>query len=127
MRLAVVLLIWIGAGLIAAAFSIVYVEAPTSVFGERLDMFFEAPLVLANGLAWAIVPGHYNGWAGRETCEWIVTILLTGVFLWHTWRLARLRSAQLFFFSALAQTVVLFGSAYFVLRCSEWDFTHMHG
>ena len=128
-RIAVVLLLWLGAGLIPAIFSEQMLESdgPHTELYARLDFIWFAPLAAAHGLAWAVLPGNYNEWHGRDAFEVLLTCLFICAFVAHIWFTITRRTMMGFVESSFALAANLAVGALCEVWYWHWDYHNMHG
>ena len=122
--------LWILAGIIWASLAPMYgfaVEAGDSLFSAQCEMVYLGPLVAAQALAFAIIPGGYNAWPQRQTCEHVAAFIILGLMLMHGISTLSRKRRQEFVRWTVMQCVFLAGSIGGVLYYWHWDSLHMHG
>src|SRR4051812_31149465 len=82
-RILVFLGLWLVAGIIWAAFSDFSLENGESRFAVQFLMVLFGPVMAAQGLAFAIVPGGYRAWPNRQTWEASLCVVFLLLFLAH--------------------------------------------
>ena len=126
LRIAIVLALWLAAGLIPAIFSELMLEydGPHTELYRRLDFIWFAPFCLPSGLAWGVLPGQWNG---REYCEFLLSCIFFCAFIAHTGFTVTRKTIRAFVLSAFALAIILAVSALCDVRYWHWDYNHAHG
>ena len=126
-RLLSVLAVWLTAGLIEAVCSTTYLEYDGlhTKFYARMGRFIFSPIILPDGLAWAVLPGGYNAWPGREACNAVMTILFLIGLAWQSWHTATCPDLHRFIRRFLGLAGALLLAALCVIWDWHWDDLHM--
>src|SRR4051812_34296240 len=127
LKLAVVMGLWLVAGLICGVFSDINVEAGESLLAARVEMVFLAPLWISMGVGYAVMQPLQLSAHGRDLGETIISLALFWAFVAQAVIALTRKNVSRFVLWAVVQVVTLAVGVALTLHFWHWNALRMHG